>query len=105
MPKISDFGIANIEIVGVDIDMRWKMDMIGSTLCFYVDYVKCEINNVHTDVIEAHHKLLDNLYVRLFNSGLKKEVEQSIESTLREKLFQFSIDTTTPLSEQIPLPL
>lgn len=105
MPKISDFGVADVEIVGVDIDIRWKMDMIGSNLWFYVDYIKCEINNVHTDVKEAHHKLLDNIYVRMFNSGLRKSVEQSIESTLREKLFQFSIDTTAPLSEQIALPL
>jgi len=105
MPQISDFGIADVEIVGVDIDMRWRMDMMGSTLCFYVDHVKCEINNVHTDVKEAHHKLLDNIYVRLFSGGLKRSVEQSIEATLREKLFQFTVDTTAPLSEQIPFPI
>jgi hypothetical protein len=104
VPKISDFGVADVEIVGVDIDMKWRMDMVGSTVTFSVDYVKCEINNVHTDVKEAHHKLLDNIYVRLFNSGLRKSIISSIENTLREKLLQFSIDTTKPLSEQISLP-
>jgi len=101
VPKISDFGVADVEIVGVDIDIKWRMDMVGSTVTFYIDDIKCEINNVHTDVKEAHHKLLDNIYVRMFNSGLRKSVATSIENSLREKLLQFSIDTTKPLAEQI----
>jgi len=103
MPQISDMGIADIEILGIDIDLRWRMEMDESRLCFYVDNVKCLIDSIKTDIKEANHKMLDNIYLTLFSGSLKTSLEETIEDTLREKLLEFSIDTSTPLSEQIPL--
>lgn len=100
MPQISDFGVADVEIQGIHIDIRWKMDMIGSKLSFYVDYVKCLVDSLRTDVKEANHKMLDNIYVTLFSGGMKRNLETTIEDTLKEKVLQFNIDPSAPLSEQ-----
>jgi hypothetical protein len=100
-PQISDFGIADVEIQGIHIDIRWRMEMNASRLCFYVDHVKCLIESLRTDIKEANHKMLDNIYLSLFSGGMKRNLETTIEETLREKLLQFSIDTTVPLAEQL----
>lgn len=104
MPQISDFGVADVDISGIDIDIRWRMEMNDSTLCFYIDHVKCLIDTLRTNIKEANHKMLDNIYLTLFSGGMKTNLEETIEETLREKLLEFSIDTQTPLSEQIPIP-
>jgi len=104
MPQISDFGVIDVEIQGVHIDLRWKMDMSGTTLTFSVDHVKCVIENLRTDVKQGNHKMLDNVYMSLFSGGMKKDLETTIENTLREKLLEFNIDTTLPLADQIGLP-
>lgn len=103
-PQMSDLGVADLEIQGIQIDIRWRMEMNGSRLCFYVDYAKCVIDEFRTDVKEATHKLLDKIFVSMFKGSMKKNLETTIEDTLREKLLQFSIDTTVPLSEQLGLP-
>jgi hypothetical protein len=103
-PQISDFGVADVEAQGIHIDIRWRMDMNSSRLCFYVDHVKCLIESLRTDIKEANHKMLDNIYLSLFSGGMKRNLESTIEETLREKLLEFSIDTTVPLSEQLKLP-
>jgi hypothetical protein len=102
-PQMSDFGIVDVEIQGIHIDLRWRMEMNGSRLCFYVDYCKCLIDSLKTNVKEANHKMLDNIFLKLFSGTMKRNLETTIEDTLREKLLQFSIDTTTPLSQQIGL--
>jgi hypothetical protein len=104
MPQISDFGVIDVDIQGIHVDLRWRMDMSGTTLTFSVDHVKCLIDSLRTDVKQANHKMLDNMYMSLFGGGLKKDLENTIENTLREKLLEFNIDTTLPLSEQIGLP-
>jgi len=103
-PQISDFGVADVEIQGIHIDVRWRMEMNGSRLCFYVDYAKCLIDNLNTNIKEANHKLLDKIYLGLFSGSMKNTLQTTIEDSLREKLLQFSIDTTAPLSEQFNLP-
>jgi len=103
-PQMSDVGVADLEIQGIQIDLRWRMEMNGSRLCFYVDHTKCVIDNLNTIVKEASHKLLDKIYVSLFSGSMKRSLETTIEDTLREKLVQFSIDTSVPLSEQLGLP-
>jgi hypothetical protein len=100
-PQVSDFGVANVEIQGIHIDIRWRMEMNASRLCFYVDYAKCLIDSLKTDIKEANHKMLDNMYLTLFNGSMKRNLETTIEDTLREKMLQFSIDTSAPLSEQM----
>jgi hypothetical protein len=100
-PQISDLGVADVEIQGIHIDIRWRMEMNASRLCFYVDYAKCLIDSIKTDIKEANHKLLDNMYLGLFSGSMKRNIETTIEDTLREKMLQFSIDTNAPLSEQI----
>jgi len=104
MPQISDFGVVDVEIQGIHIDLRWRMDMAGSRLTFSVDYVKCVVDSLRTDVKQANHKMLDNVYVSLFSGSMKRNLETSIENTLREKLLEFTIDTNVPLSEQIGFP-
>jgi len=104
MPQISDFGVADVEILGIDIDIRWRMEMNESRLCFYVDYVKCLIDNLNTNIKEANHKMLDTIYLTLFSGGMKTSIEGTIENTIRERLLEFSIDTNTPLTDQITLP-
>jgi len=103
-PQISDLGVVNVEISGIHIDVRWRMEMNASRLCFYVDYAKCIIDSLKTEVKQANHKLLDKMYVSMFGGSIKKNLETTIEDTLREKLLQFSIDTSVPLSEQLGLP-
>jgi hypothetical protein len=103
-PQLSDIGVVNVEITGIHIDVTWRMEMNGSRLCFYVDHAKCVIDNLKTEVKEANHKLLDKMYVSMFGGGMKRNLETTIEDTLREKLLQFSIDTTVPLTEQLGLP-
>jgi hypothetical protein len=103
-PQMSDLGVADLEINGIQIDIRWRMEMNGSRLCFYVDYAKCVIEDLQTEVKEATHKLLDKIYVSLFKGTMKRNLESTIEETLREKLLQFSIDTSVPLAEQLGLP-
>jgi hypothetical protein len=105
MPQISDFGVADVDIVGIDIDIRWRMEMNDSSLCFYIDYVKCLIDTLRTNIKEANHKMLDNIYLTLFSGGMKTSLEETIEETLRDKLIEFNIDTSAPLSEQIPIPI
>jgi len=104
MPQMSDFGVADVEIEGIHIDLRWRMDMVGSRLSFYVDYIKCLIDTLRTNVKQANHKMLDNMYVSLFSGGMKRDLESTIENTLREKLLEFSVDTSVPLAQQIGLP-
>jgi len=99
-PQVSDFGVADVDIQGIHIDIRWRMEMNGSNLCFYVDYAKCLIDNLKTDIKQANHKMLDNMYLSLFSGTMKKNLETTIEDTLKEKTLQFSIDTSAPLSEQ-----
>lgn len=104
MPQISDIGVADVVISGIHIDVKWRMEMNDSNLCFYIDDVKCLIDSLNTDVKEANHKLLDNIYLALFSGGMKQSIQETIEDTLREKLLEFSIDTNAPLSEQFSLP-
>jgi len=103
-PQISDFGVVDVDITGIHVDVRWRMEMNGSRLCFYVDYAKCLIDSLKTEVKQANHKLIDKMYVSMFGGGIKRSLETTIEDTLREKLLQFSIDTSKPLSEQFGLP-
>jgi len=103
IPQISDFGIADVDILGLDIELKWKMEMKGSTLNFYVDHVKCLIDTLNTNIKEGNHKTLGNIYVTLFSGGMKRSLEETVEETLRKKVLQFSLDTNTPLNEQIGL--
>jgi len=102
---ISDVGIADVEIVGMNIEIRWRMDFVGTRLLFYVDAVRCIVRQLNTTVKESHHMLINKIAATFFNSSLKLQIEKTVENIMHEKLLQFSIDTSAPLGEQIQLAL
>jgi len=103
MPQITDVGIADVEIIGTSVEIRWRMDMIGQKLCFYVDAVRCIMKELKTNVKESRHTVLNKLAMTLFNYSIKRTIEETVENILREKLVEFTIDTSLPLSEQLNL--
>jgi hypothetical protein len=104
-PQISDVGIADVEIVGTNIEIRWRMDFIGQRLLFYIDDVRCIVRQLNTTVKESGHMMINKIAASFFNSYLKRNIELTVESLLREKLLQFSVDTSAPLADQLPLSL
>jgi len=105
MPQITDVGIADIDIIGTSIEMKWRMDMIGQRLCFFIDDVRCFTKEFRTSVKESRHMVINKLAMTLFNSYYRRIIEENVEMMLREKMSEFCIDTSLPLSEQLPLSL
>jgi hypothetical protein len=103
MPQITDVGIVDVEIVGTSIEIRWRMDMIGSKLCFYVDGARCVMRELKTTIKESRHTVLNKIAMSLFNNTIKRNIEETVEKMIREKLVEFQIDTSLPLSEQLPI--
>jgi len=103
MPKMTDQGVADIEIVGMTLKFRWRMEKENEKLTFYCDKVGCQIRQLNTNIKESQHKILNKLALKLFNTQIKRGIEQSIEKALKEKLSQFSIDTSSgvPVKEQL----
>jgi gas vesicle protein len=95
MPKISDAGVADISIVGTSIRLRWKMEKVDDRITFHVDKVKCNMRELNTSVKEAQHKILDRFALKMFNTQIKRAIEQGVEKSLRERLEKFTINTTT----------
>jgi len=102
-PQISDVGIADVEIVGTNIEIRWRMDFVGQRLLFYVDDVRCIMKELNTTVKESRHMVINKIAASFFNSYLKRQIELTVEGILRQKLLQFTIDTSAPLADQLPL--
>jgi len=103
MPAITDVGIADVEVAGISIEIRWRMDMIGQKLCFYVDDARCIMKELKTTIKESRHSVINKIAMTMFNTTIKRNIEENVESTLKQKLSQFTIDTSLPISEQIPL--
>jgi hypothetical protein len=105
MPKMTDEGVADIEIAGMTLKFRWLMEKDNEKLTFTCDKVRCQIRELNTNVKEAQHKILDKIALRLFNTQIKRGIEQSTEKAMKEKLQKFSIDTSSsvPLKEQIKM--
>jgi len=95
MPKISDAGVADISVVGTSIRLRWKMEKVDERISFNVDKVKCTMRELNTNVKEAQHRTLDRFALRMFNTSIKRAIEQGVEKALRERLEKFTINTTT----------
>jgi hypothetical protein len=98
MPRMTDEGIADIEIDGMTLKFRWLMEKDQEKLTFTCDKVRCKIRELNTDVKEAQHKILDKLAIRFFNTQIKHGIEQSTETELMEKLKRFTIDTSSSIS-------
>jgi len=103
IPAITDVGIADVEASGTSIEIRWRMDMIGQKLCFYVDDARCIMKELKATIKESRHNIINKLAVSMFNGTIKRNIEETVENIIREKLVQFTIDTSLPLSEQLPL--
>jgi len=103
MPQLTDVGIADVEIVNMTLEIRWKMDMVGPKLSFFVDDARCSMTQLNTTIKESRHAVLNKIAMTLFNGTIKKSIENTIERIIREKLVEFSIDTSLPLNEQLPL--
>jgi len=103
IPAITDVGIADVEVTGVSIEIRWRMDMIGQKLCFYVDDTRCIMKELKTTIKESRHSVINKLAASMFNGTIKRNIEETVEKMIREKLIQFTIDTSLPLAEQLPL--
>jgi hypothetical protein len=103
VPQMTDIGIADVEIVGTTIEIRWRMDFNGPQLNFYVSDVRCVMKELNTTIKESRHSVLNKIAMALFNGTIKRSIELTVERILREKLVEFVIDTSLPLNEQIPL--
>jgi len=103
MPQLTDVGIADVEIVDTTIEIKWKMDMVGPKLSFFVDDARCTMRQLNTTIKESRHAVLNKIGVTLFNGTIKRSMESTVERIIREKLVEFSIDTSLPLNEQLPL--
>jgi hypothetical protein len=103
MPLLTDIGIADVEIVGTTIEIRWRMDINGPKLSFYVDDARCVMKELNTTIKESRHSVLNKIAMTLFNGTIKRSIELTVERILREKLVEFAIDTSLPLNEQLPL--
>jgi hypothetical protein len=103
MPAITDVGIVDVEIIGTTIEIRWRMDMIGQKLCFYVDDCRCIMKNFKTTIKESRHMVINKIAMSFMNNSIKRNIEETVENIIRTKLVEFSIDTSLPLSEQLPL--
>lgn len=103
MPAITDVGIADVEIIGTSIEIRWRMNMIGSKLTFYVDGARCVMKDFKTTIRESRHSVINKIAMTLFNQSIKKSIEETVENMIREKLVEFTIDTSLPLTDQIPI--
>jgi len=79
------------------------MDFIGSRLLFYVDEVRVLMHDLLTNVKESRHMVLNKIAAALFSSYLKRSIEVAVEKLIREKMKEITIDTSLPLSEQLPL--
>jgi hypothetical protein len=103
MPKMTDEGVADIEVVGMTLKFRWLMEKEHEKLTFTCDKVRCQIRELNTNIKEAQHKILDKIALRLFNTQIRRSIEQSIETALKEKLSKFSIDTSSgiPVKDQL----
>eukprot|EP01103_Thecamoeba_quadrilineata_P017049 TRINITY_DN58_c0_g1_i2.p1 TRINITY_DN58_c0_g1~~TRINITY_DN58_c0_g1_i2.p1 ORF type:complete len:667 (+),score=161.90 TRINITY_DN58_c0_g1_i2:80-2002(+) len=105
MPKMTDAGVADIEISGMTLRFRWLMEKNNEKLTFTCDKVRVQIRDLNTTVKEAQHKMLDKIALRLFNTQIKRGIEQSTEKALKERLGRFEIDTSTgvPVAEQLKM--
>jgi hypothetical protein len=103
IPTMTDVGIADVEIIGTTIEIRWRMDMMGQKLCFYVDDCRCITKDFKTSIIESRHMILNKIAMAFMNNTIKRNIEEQVENLIRTKMVQFSIDTTLPLSDQLPL--
>jgi hypothetical protein len=103
MPAVTDVGIADVEMTGTTIEIRWRMDMIGQKLSFYVDDCRCTTKEFKTTIKESRHTVLNKIALTLMNTSIKRNIEETVENMIRTKLVEFSIDTSLPLSEQLPL--
>jgi len=105
MPKMTDAGVADIAIAGMTLKFRWLMEKNNEKLTFTCDKVRVTIRELTTNVKEAQHKMLDKIALRLFNTQIKRGIEQSTEKALKERLGKFEIDSSTgvPLKEQIKM--
>jgi len=103
MPAITDVGIVDVEIIGTTIEIRWRMDMMGQKLCFYVDDCRCIMKDFKTTIKESRHMVINKIAMSLMNNTIKRNIEETVENIIRTKLVEFSIDTSLPLSEQLPL--
>jgi hypothetical protein len=105
MPKMTDAGVADIEISGMTLRFRWLMEKNNEKLTFTCDKVRVQIRDLNTTVKEAQHKMLDKIALRLFNTQIKRGIEQSTEKALKERLGKFEIDTSTgvPVAEQLKM--
>jgi len=103
MPAMTDVGIADVEMSGTTIEIRWRMDMVGQKLCFYVDDCRCFTKEFKTTIKESRHTVLNKIALTFMNASIKRNIEETVENMIRTKLVQFSIDTSLPLSDQLPL--
>jgi len=105
MPKMTDQGVADIEIQGMTLRFRWLMEKNNEKLTFNCDKVRCQINTLNTTVKEAQHKMLDKIALRLFNTQIKRGIETSTEKAMKERLGKFEIDTSSgiPIKEQLKM--
>jgi hypothetical protein len=105
MPKMTDSGVADIEIAGMTLKFRWLMEKQHEKLTFTCDKVRVQIRELNTNVKEAQHKTLDKIALRLFNTQIKRGIEESTEKALKERLGKFEIDSSSgvPIKEQIKM--
>jgi len=105
MPKMTDAGVADIEIAGMTLKFRWLMEKNNEKLTFTCDKVRVVIRELNTTVKEAQHKMLDKIALKLFNTQIKRGIETSTEKALKERLGRFEIDTSSgvPLKDQIKM--
>jgi hypothetical protein len=105
MPRMTDEGVADIEITGMSLHVRWLMEKDQNKLTFTCDKVRVEMRELNTNVKQAQHKILDKLALRLFNTQIKRGIVESSEKALKERLQKFSIDTSSsvPVKEQLKM--
>jgi len=105
MPKMTDEGVADIEIAGMTLSFRWLMEKNNEKLTFTCEKVSVEIRELNTTVKEAQHKMLDKIALKFFNTQIRQGIERSTEQALKERLGKFEIDSSSgvPIKEQIKI--
>ena len=99
IPKVEDFGAANVDITGEGLQIRLRWNLLvnqqeqENNVEFDLSRVQCKIDRMNVEILDSQHRLLSGIFTNLFTGYLKKQVADALVDKVRTVL--------APLSNQI----
>jgi hypothetical protein len=86
-PKISDEGNATVKVegdTGASMRLRVGLSVVNGAPCMTLNKVNFDIDKLKIQILDAKHDIILKMFTSVYQSRIKKMIEQKTEETIRE---------------------